>query len=525
MKIRLTDIIDLDVLICADNDLETREKMDLRTQKDREIYLQMKSTDLSEIELIWSWYDIRKKQYEQEADKTGRPPLPGAFFSSAYRWMIYAMGALGICSGFSLAGTFLVYHGNRPVNITVFFVLFVMLPLIFTIASVLLGGIRFSKRKEQRREPGRSFIHTLLNTLMFNLLPKIMKKTGLSPSGKPVEWMEDAAWNTRMRTDTYHPLFFWPFFILTSVCAAGFSLGSLGVTFFRVLVSDMAFGWQSTLITSSETVYGIVSAIALPWRFFMADAVAFPGMAQIEGSRLVLKEGISVLATRDLVSWWPFLCMGILVYALIPRIITIFWAVQAQQKAIRQFEFLQPEYRQLILRMTSPLLDIETPEKSAEPLTEAGLKIQKPDHAPARPDHAPPPGMILASDRVYSAGGLETVKETLGRRYGVVTDRILFLNLNAPDVEEQCNQLDFSGVDPVVLVQEAWQPPIRGLLHSISELKKQIPAKVSLWILLTDDAGGDDLSVNGENEYVGVWQRAVQTLDNPMIIVKRMMEP
>ena len=247
-------------------------------------------------------------------------------------------------------------------------------------------------------------------------------------------------------------------------------------------------------------------------------------MAQIEGSRLVLKEGISVLATRDLVSWWPFLCMGILVYALIPRIITIFWAVQAQQKAIRQFEFLQPEYRQLILRMTSPLLNIETPEKSAEPLAEADLKIQKFDNAPVRPDHATPPGMILASDRVYSAGGLETVKETLGRRYGVVTDRILFLNLNAPDVEEQCRQLDFSGVDPVVLVQEAWQPPIRGLLHSISELKKQMPAKVSLWILLTDDAGGDDLSVNGENEYVGVWQRAVQTLDNPMIIVKRMME-
>ncbi len=105
--------------------------------------------------------------------------------------------------------------------------------------------------------------------------------------------------------------------MLTCVFSLAFSLGTLGTTFFRVMVSDMAFGWQSTLLTSSNTVHDLVSAMAWPWAGWLPAGLAYPGIEQIEGSRIILKEGISVLTTGDLVSWWPFLCLGIVFYALI----------------------------------------------------------------------------------------------------------------------------------------------------------------------------------------------------------------
>ena len=122
----------------------------------------------------------------------------------------------------------------------------------------------------------------------------------------------------RSKGSTYGFLFFLPIFILTQLFAIGFNLGLLTTTLFKVITADIAFGWQSTLQLSSAAVHSLVQKIALPWSWLAAGDPAYPSLAQIEGSRIILKEGIYHLSTPDLVSWWPFLCFSVFFYGLLP---------------------------------------------------------------------------------------------------------------------------------------------------------------------------------------------------------------
>ena len=99
-------------------------------------------------------------------------------------------------------------------------------------------------------------------------------------------------------------LLLWPAFILVQMGGIGFNLGVLGATLSKVVFSDMAFAWQSTLQLSPELVAELVRWIALPWSWIVPQA--YPSLEQIQGSQMVLKEGVAHLATANLVAWWPF---------------------------------------------------------------------------------------------------------------------------------------------------------------------------------------------------------------------------
>ena len=79
----------------------------------------------------------------------------------------------------------------------------------------------------------------------------------------------------------------------------------------QVVTADIAFGWQSTIQFSSDAVYTFVKIFSLPWSWIEPLSIVNPTYAQIQGSRMVLKDGIYHLATPDLVSWWPFLLLSV----------------------------------------------------------------------------------------------------------------------------------------------------------------------------------------------------------------------
>ncbi|MFH2059189.1 MAG: DUF2868 domain-containing protein [Pseudomonadota bacterium] len=529
MKYGLKDIIDLDYLVHRDDDLETDKTMTSRLLRDRAIYDQIKDNCKTEKDLLLHWLGMRKNQYLEQPkltqSQTKPQILPGTLYSILYRWMVFAMVFLGLMIGFSMAGLFLVYHGSQPVNVTIFFSLFVCLPLAVTLFSLLAVCLRSMGKIKNFSGSVFSVFQSLLGAVFFDVLPMLLKKIDWLPLNKELNRLEYTTLFVRMKTREYQGLFFWPFFMLTCIFAAGFSSGALGATFFKILVSDMAFGWQSTLITSTQAVHELVSFIALPWSIFMPESLAFPGFDQIEGSRIILKEGISVLATKDLVSWWPFMCMGILVYSVVPRMLLIIVSIRAQNRIVHHFDFGRPEFRQLIIRMTSLALDVEPPEQDHVSFLKAGVD----KGAKQREDLSAFLGttaLILASDRVYPEPIMAKIKSQIEHNYGVKTAQTIALRLNARDFTDLFVQIDLDGIDPVILVYEVWQPPIRGLLHAIVQIRQQLPRSTSLWVLLTNDAGLEDLSLSNlfltdQDEQFEVWQMAVRKLDDPMIIVKR----
>ena len=105
-------------------------------------------------------------------------------------------------------------------------------------------------------------------------------------------------------------------YAIRSYYGIGFNLGVLGATLSKVVFSDMAFAWQSTLQLSPELLAELVRWVALPWSWIVPQA--YPTLSQIQGSQMVLKEGIAHLSSANLTAWWPFLCCSVAVYGLLP---------------------------------------------------------------------------------------------------------------------------------------------------------------------------------------------------------------
>jgi hypothetical protein len=78
-----------------------------------------------------------------------------------------------------------------------------------------------------------------------------------------------------------------------------------------------------------------------------------------------------------------------------------------------------------------------------------------------------------------------------------------------------------NGADPVIFLQEVWQPPIRGLLHYLSQLKQGVLRDKNLWILLTQAPEEDTLGVEGRTVEATVWQDRILGLNHPDMLVER----
>ena len=128
----------------------------------------------------------------------------------------------------------------------------------------------------------------------------------------------------KARSTVYGSLFYWPLFTLSQLFAIGFNVGLLTATLVKISTSDLAFGWQSTMQFSAEAIHRAVMLAALPWSWFVPPASSYPSLAEIEGSRIILKEGIYHLTTGNLIAWWPFLVFCLLFYGLFVRMTFFF---------------------------------------------------------------------------------------------------------------------------------------------------------------------------------------------------------
>ena len=513
MKIGLKDIIDLDYLIARDNSLDSRKEIKSRELEDRKIYSQCQGSCPTDMHLMLSWLRFRR-------DEKGLPLLPGMVFSSLYTCAVYIMIMSGFIIGISTVYSFLAYHGTQPVNVTSFTALFIVLPMIFILLAMVVVMQRLLRKNHSY--PG-SIVHTIVCSLFFNVLPKIIKKTGRLILNQDIEDVEYFMDFMHMKAREYKTLFLWPFFILTSVFAFSFSTGVLGGMFLKIAVSDMAFGWQSTLMTSSSSVHDLVSFTASPWSWFISETMSFPSLEQIEGSRIILKQGIHALATQDLVSWWPFLCLGILFYAVIPRGLLIIAGSLFQQRVLKNFNLTNPKFRQVIIRMKAPVMDVDIQETNRDHKIEKNpVKNElKTDSFTPRQNMITGRALLVLSKKVYSDETILNIRKSIEQHLFFNIKEIIGINFNFNfnDDAKALAKIKGNKADSVILVQEVWQPPIRELLYYITKLKAQLPRGIPLYILLTQDAGQEDLRVDKSDINFKVWEKTVFLLKDPGISV------
>ncbi|MCD4675568.1 MAG: DUF2868 domain-containing protein, partial [Desulfobacula sp.] len=180
-------------------------------------------------------------------------------------------------------------------------------------------------------------------------------------------------------------------------------------------------------------------------------------------------------------------------------------------------------FRQLIVRMQSPVLDIDAGET---PVTQA---IEKNPISQMKETPAFKPGsatlgqnaLILASKNVFSKETIKKIIQGIEQHLFFDVKEIIGITFDFDNDADAISQMNKIDADQVILLHEVWQPPIRGLLHYITQIKAAMPDRRSLCILLTRDAGQKDLFVDSNDINYDVWQKAVFKLENPDILVKR----
>jgi len=515
----IRDIIDLEYFFHKDAVSQSAEDQQYLHERDRNFFLDAVRPRLREGHkpkrqfLIQAW--LHRRRTEETADDA---VLPGEGFESLYSSFRILFVLAGLILGGGAGLSFLTYTGARPLNVFVYLAVFVLSQILLLLLMSVLVFYRFKKRAFMSSSPLYKIIGRSMLRIVLWAGNRIGDKIGADRRSR----VESIQATILSKGRTYGFLFVLPIFILTQLFAMGFNLGLLATTLFKVITADIAFGWQSTLQLSATAVHGLVQKIALPWSWLVKSDLAFPSLAQIEGSRIILKEGIYHLATTDLASWWPFLCFSVLFYGLLPRLVLFLVGAAAQRSYLGVLDFRQGACEQLLLRMTTPLL------------TTRGRKVHDVDSGPEGPESAyggreqsqAETGnrgkdlLVLIPDDIFAVASMAEIEAAVQNRFGAAIQKLIRINEDSEtDAEILANiqNSSLSSETDILLIQEAWQPPILEYVNFIKKLRQVIGSGPCIRIGLIGKPLANTIFTPVKEVNRTIWTRKINAIGDPCI--------
>jgi len=524
MKItwRFKDLIDLEYFLHADEldgDESTRKTAALR---DREIHTRhilpriAPGEPLPRRRLILEWLEQRRDALKSD---TPEAFLPGEAFTEIFRLTVLATIVFAIMSGGGLAFSLLRYAGTRPVNVSVYLSLLVGTQ---TLLILLLAAGTVIRRL--RRRPPFPFLYTAFSAILVVLMRRFGRLAMRHVSGRHRSSLEAIFGLIRGKRRIYGTLFYWPLFTLAQMFGVSFNIGVLGATLLRVLGTDIAFGWQSSILFSANIVYKTTKVIAMPWSWFIPPGTAHPTLTQIEGSHMVLKDGIYHLATQDLVSWWPFLCLSVVFYGLIPRLLFLVAGMVFKSRALAKLEFSHSRVDQLLQRMETPFVGTEGesgPEPPPPSLEEKTL--------PARTHDMPAEGRLLAiiPDDIFDNCPRDALNSLTFKVFGFGIGDIFRLKGEVPADQNLLARLSESaqknGSADFFILKEAWQPPIREDLAFIQNLRQAVSERARIQVGLIGKPAPDTIFTRVMEKDWKIWHQKITSLGDPYLRLERLV--
>lgn len=513
------DLVDLAFFLNEDTERVAKGEGEQIKERDRNIYTRLQDTDgsiFTDRDLVRWWLEKRRKMV------AGTHHLPGQAYQETARLLFFGGFGIGVFTGSCAVFPFLAYSGASPVNVTSFFLVFVLVQVLLFFSQVVLLAWKGYKRSLLPE----SLFTSCLGKWLARGIKKILKENSTCiPASRP---------------PLCAALFLWFGFAVVQLVALGFNAGVLGVTLIKVGVSDIAFGWQSTLQIQDATLANWVQLVALPWAWCVPDAIAYPAVEAIQGSRMILKEGLYHLATKDLVSWWPFLCFAVFTYGFLPRLLLLLFGLRRKNALIAsQPTMALPAIIQLLRRMTTPLVTTAGVAPSGLPKNNVtGDTLEQPDTLKKKKDEDRKTSpekqgaasatlnrvVVLVPDELFDAYPLQE----LARRHMPAQQEkeVSFVRFGVPgDESETLLPAEFTekygeahNVFDVVVVQEAWQPPIEETEEMLRQLLKTV-VKGSITLLLTGKPGKGLLLTPAREADIAIWNKKLAGMAGARFII------
>lgn len=501
------ELLDLEFFLAADEG----EDIDQLAARDREIWLKLPATvkESGTGKLLRSWLNSRRQTENTTA-------LPGALWRELFFLFAAVIMLLGLSSGGGIAFSFLAYSGAEPINVAAYFAIFVLLQLAllcFFTASVLCS------RRQGRSILESSLLYSLCERLFFHFLAVSQRASSRLSAATRLRWAArlGSLKNLRQR---HGLLFIRPFFLLAQLFGISFNIGVLAATLLKVVGSDLAFGWQSTLQIDAAAVHTAATAVSLPWSWLSEAWV--PSLEQIQGSRLILKDGMYTLASRDLISWWPFLCLSVLCYGLLPRLLLLTVGLFQQRKELAALDFQQGCFRQIIHRMRTPQISAAAPVNEAKPppLLE---EPQVSEPQAAETVETVQTAAALIPDELFADCPLEQLSAQILLRTGHQLGPALpFWTLDTSEEEELAalkKATAEQNTADILVLQEAWQPPVQEFLTWLGLLRQQVGPQPLIILALLGKPEADTLLTPARPEHLRIWRQKVATISDQALHV------
>ena len=510
MPLGYKDIIDLEYFFHRDAEAD---EGDLH-RRDRTLFLdhqqeQGDKVQPSRPELVRLWLTARANSDFPDPEQRS----PGTLFGDAHLLAKYLAVGKGLLVGLVAGLTFFTYTGTTPVNVFHFLLFFVIGPL--ALLGLLLGACLLRLFAPGLRLP--SFYSLLLRGTM-SRLTMFLNRHWLAKIDADKRAGYAYALNIfRTRGAVYGSLFYWPLFGLVQLFAVGFYIGLPAATLLKISTSDLAFGWQSTLQLSGEVIHRAVQLAALPWSWFLAGATGYPSLAEIEGSRIILKEGIYHLATEDLVAWWPFLVFCLVFYGLLPRLALAVFGRMVERRALRRVNLDTAAVVTLARRMQTPLVSTQAaPERDQ---TKPSAAPDQPREEPAAAPHLLPQ-VVLIPDDIVGLCPTAKLSPLLGDRGFAIKSVHTFMA--GYDEDEEIKDLLAEQLrtpeDGLFILMEGWMPPLVAFVTYIGELRRILPDKTMIHLGLVGRpvrAGFTPLAARD----LAIWRKKMAAVRDPYLHV------
>jgi hypothetical protein len=340
---------------------------------------------------------------------------------------------LGLFSGIGL----LSYSGEEPVNLIYFLAMVLIVPLI-TMGLSLFAMLRANRAR--------------------NLLVHI----------SPAYWMERLMMlfskedTQKLSSLKINPqLFNWMVIKRSQMLALIFSLGLLSALLGVVATHDIAFAWSTTLDLSDKQFYTFVHTVAFPWRSWLPSAV--PSLELVVQSHYFRLGGkvseVMISHAALLGTWWKFLAMSTLFYAVVLRIFLLLLATAGCNSALQKALLTLDGVKQLLRDMNEPL--ITTQARENETLSSHRSSLGE------RTLHRLDRSYDIIQGWAFSRESLVTACDT----YGVVSSGCY--EVGGKNTLEEDREVLLLSHGEVLLFVKAWEPPTMDFVDYLEMLHEK----------------------------------------------------
>lgn len=408
---------------------------------------------------------------------------------SLARWVLFTLG-LGL--GWSTAAGLLqveVHEGR--VNVVLCLALLVVAPGLLLVGGIL-GAIWAARPASASGDGG-------WRALAFGrgvraLLPAKVREDAEVLLGRGV------ALDRRFARVRAALLFSW-----SQTVGMGFSSGALLATLGFVAFTDLAFGWSTTLDVEAGRFHELVAGLATPWSTLWPAAA--PTLDLVETTRhFRVTAGAPHVHFMDPLTygaWWPFLCMSLVFYGLVPRSIVHFLGLQRLGVECADAIAETPGLERLIARLLAPPVETRasgTEGDVGEPGADRAERVEATEWLEA----ADGEGLVIAWAESLDAAEWAALTGEAGGTF-----RLLEAGGRC-SLSEDAERVDEAGrtTGRVAVVVRAYEPPLLETLDFLLSLRASIGPVRPLAVLLHEGSPRDHEA----------WRRRLATLGDPRLV-------